>query len=79
MYLVKRLGGYSEDEAYFEWKQHRDPLLFWTKWRGKPSRLVRTVSRMDRALTFPLETVLDRFGFGFILTIAAEKVGRTRG
>lgn len=75
VYAGKRLGGYSRDDALAEWKQPRDPYLFWTQWRGRPSEIVRWVSRMDRALTKPLEAALDRLGFGFTLTIAAEKAG----
>ncbi len=75
VYAAKRLGGYSRDEAFREWKQPRDPYLFWTQWRGRPSSAIRWISRVDRLVSKPLEFVLDRLGFGFILTIAAVKVG----
>jgi hypothetical protein len=74
VFLLKRLGGYTVDEAFAEWKTLNDPELFWAKWRGKRSSLVQWVSRLDRALTMPLEKLLDRFGFGCNLTISAEKV-----
>jgi SAM-dependent methyltransferase len=76
VYFAKRLAGYSEDEAFREWKQSSDPDLFWVKWRGRPSRVMRGISRVDRALTLPLEWLLDRLGFGFILTFAAIKDDR---
>ncbi len=75
IYAAKRLGGYSRDEAFREWKQPRDPYLFWTQWRGRTSNVIRWISRVDRLLTMPLEFVLDRLGFGFILTVAAVKAG----
>lgn len=74
VYAAKRLGGYSRNDVFCEWKQPRDPFLFWTQWRGRPSKAIRWVSRVDRVLTKPIESMLDRHGFGFILTIAAEKV-----
>jgi 2-polyprenyl-3-methyl-5-hydroxy-6-metoxy-1,4-benzoquinol methylase len=74
VFLLKRLGGYTSDEIFYEWKAPHDPELFWAKWRGRRSSLVRWVSRLDRALTWPLEKLLDRMGFGFILTVSAEKV-----
>jgi len=73
VYACKRLTGYARDEAMREWKQPHDPHLFWAQWRGRPSRLIRWASRADRLLTKPLELLLDRLGYGFILTVAAEK------
>jgi len=73
VYASKRLGGYSRDEAFAEWKQIRDPYLFWVQWRGRDSWLIRQMSRLDRLLTRPAEALLDRLGFGFILTISSEK------
>ena len=73
LYAVKRLGGYSQDEAFSEWKQPHDPDLFWGCWRSRPSRFVRAVSRLDRAITWPIEKLLDYLGFGFIMTFVIEK------
>lgn len=75
LYLFKRLFGYSSSDAFKEWRQIKDADLFWCKWRGKPSALVKNVSRLDRLLTRPLEVFLDKMGFGFILTFSAEKRG----
>lgn len=73
VYACKRLGGYSRDEAYSEWKQIRDPHLFWARWRGRDAWFIRQVSRLDRLLTWPAEALFDRLGFGFILTLSFEK------
>jgi SAM-dependent methyltransferase len=73
VYALKRLGGYTIDEAFAEWKQDRDPELFWTQWRGRSSGLVRNASRLDRVLSWPLERVLDGLGRGFIMTFSATK------
>lgn len=73
LYLVKRIFGYSTDEAMTEWKQLSDPELFWCKWKGRPSKLVRLISKLDRLVTLPLEYVLDRLGYGYILTFSADK------
>jgi 2-polyprenyl-3-methyl-5-hydroxy-6-metoxy-1,4-benzoquinol methylase len=74
LFLLKRLGGYTADEAYFEWKHIEDPTLFFAKWRGAPSHFVLNVSRLDRALTRVPERLLDACGFGFNLTFELEKV-----
>jgi predicted enzyme involved in methoxymalonyl-ACP biosynthesis len=71
--LVKRIFGYSQDEALSEWKQFKEPDRFWCQWRGSNSALVRNVSRIDRVLTYPLEKLLDKLGYGLILSFAAEK------
>ena len=71
--MLKRLGGYTEEEAFAEWKQVGDPLLFFGKWRGNPSAAVLNVSRLDRALTVLPERILDALGFGFNMTFVLEK------
>lgn len=73
VYLTKRLCGYEIDEVMTEWKQLDDPYLFWCKWRGNDSTLIKWISRLDRGITYPLEKILDRLGFGFILTFSAIK------
>lgn len=73
VYALKRLCGYSRDEAFREWKQPRDPHLFWTMWKGRHSPIILWASRIDRIVTLPIEVLLDRLGYGFILTISAEK------
>lgn len=73
LYLVKRLFGYRSEEALAEWKQLKDTDLFWAKWRGKRSLLVRLISKVDRLITLPLEKILDFLGWGFILTFRAKK------
>lgn len=73
LYVIKRLFGYSSTDAMSEWKQIKDPELFWCKWRGRSSVVVKTISRIDRLITRPFEPILDRLGFGFILTFTATK------
>jgi hypothetical protein len=73
LYAFKRALGYSTDAAMREWKQIKQPDLFWATWRGRPSWLVKCVSRLDRLLSLPLERLLDRMGYGFILTFQYQK------
>lgn len=73
LYVFKRLFGYSSDEAIGEWKQLEDLDLFWCKWRGRESFFVKTISRIDRVVSLPIEKLLDRIGFGLILTFSAIK------
>lgn len=73
VYAVKRLFGYSRDEIFREWKQQRDPMLFYGKWRGMPSGIILNISRLDRILTYPMEKMLDRLGYGFNMTFTAVK------
>lgn len=73
LYLFKRLFGYTSVQALTEWKQLKEPDLFWCQWRGKNSWWVKNVSRIDRLLTYPVEKLLDRLGFGLTLSFAAEK------
>lgn len=73
LYAVKRLFGYQQSEAIREWKQLKDPDLFWCKWRGKPSAPIRWVSKADRIISYPIEWMLDRLGFGFIITFSATR------
>ena len=78
IYLAKRLGGYSRAEAMLEWKNDKTLVPFFHHWHGKPLLTMRVLSRLDRLLLTPVEWLLDRLGFGFILTIEAEKVATTR-
>ena len=75
VYVAKRLLGYTVDEVFSEWKQIKNPNLFWCEWRGKPSKTVKTISRIDRLLSYPFEVILDCLGFGFIITFKAIKIG----
>jgi SAM-dependent methyltransferase len=70
---TKLLFGYSAEEIFHEWRQDQDPLLFCCKWRGKPSSVMRQVSRIDRAVTLLPEKFLDLAGFGFNMCVIAEK------
>jgi len=73
LFGIKRFLGYRQSEAMREWKQFEDPDLFWCKWRGKPSKLILFVSRLDRVISLPIEWLLDRLGFGFIITFSATR------
>jgi len=73
VYFAKRIFGYSQPDAMTEWRQFRDPDLFWCRWRGKDSALIKLISRIDRVINRPIEIVLDRTGFGQILTFSAER------
>lgn len=76
VYAIKRALGYSTEQAMTEWKQLDDADRFWCQWRGRPSALMKLVSRIDRVLTWPVEKVLDRLGHGFILTFSAVPAKR---
>lgn len=78
LYAVKRMLGYSTDNAMREWKQIREPDLFWTTWRGRPAPWVKAISRLDRLLTLPVERLLDKLGYGFILTFRYDKPLQSR-
>jgi hypothetical protein len=54
LYGLKRALGYSAYDALYEWRQLSDPDLFFGKWRGRDSALVRNISRFDRLITLPL-------------------------
>lgn len=73
VFCLKRMFGYSASEALTEWRQFRDPDLFWCRWRGKDSVWIKLVSRLDRLISYPVEFVLDRLGYGQILTFTAER------
>lgn len=73
LFAIKRLFGYQQSEAFREWKQLEDPNLFWCKWRGKPSTAIRVVSKLDKLISYPVEWLLDRLGFGFIITFSATR------
>ena len=74
LYAFKHACGSDTEALFNEWKQPEDKHLFWVKWKGRPSELIRTVSRIDKALSLPFEYVLDRFGLGFNMTFSAVKV-----
>ena len=73
VYFYKRLFGYSTVEGMSEWKQIKSPDLFWCQWRGKDPALVKNISRLDRLISYPLEKVLDKLGFGLTLSFSAKK------
>ena len=78
IYLTKRVAGYSRAEAMLEWKNDKTLVPFFHHWRGKPLLAMRVISRLDRLLLAPAEWLMDRLGFGFVMTIEAEKVAATR-
>lgn len=73
LFLMKRLFGYGTGEALAEWRQFRDPDLFWCRWRGRDSLVVKSASRLDRLLSLPIEVILDKLGYGQTLTFSARK------
>ncbi len=73
VYLAKRVAGYSREAAMLEWKHPTDLVPFFHHWHGQPRLAMRVISRLDRLLLGPVERVLDSLGFGFMLTIEAEK------
>lgn len=72
VHLVKRMGGYSEHEVLYE-RRSSDKLAFCCKWRSRASRMTKLASRIDRALSLPLEALLDRLCMGHTLTTVARK------
>jgi SAM-dependent methyltransferase len=75
-YFVKRLLGCSPDELLTEWRDPTRPLAFCGQWRGRPSFWIKQVNRVDTLLLLPLDVILDRLGFGFLLTWEATYVGK---
>lgn len=73
VYATKRVLGYGVDEVYYEWRNLSDPHAFCCKWRNQWSNALRWVSRVDRAISLPIEFLLDRIGAGFTLTCIAHK------
>ncbi len=73
VYLLKRIGGYSADETFAEWRQLEHKMLFYGEWRGKPSTFVLNVSRFDRAVSLIPEKILDALGLGFNLGFVLYK------
>ena len=73
VYAVKRLFGYSRAEVMGEWKNDLTLDVFFRQWRGRPSSLIRQISRIDWVLLAPIEKLMDCIGMGFILTIEARK------
>ena len=74
-YMTKRLFGYSDDEVMAEWKDPQRSDAFCCQWRGKPSWLMKQVSRFDKLSISLPEKLFDRMGKGFILTWEATYVG----
>ena len=73
VYLAKRLFGYSRAEAMLEWKHDKTLVPFFHQWHGETKLLMRIISRLDRLLLAPAERLVDRLGFGFVMTIRARK------
>jgi hypothetical protein len=73
-FLTKRLLGYGVDEVLYEMRDWRDPEAFCCKVRGRPSSLMKWVSRFDNAVLWLPEQVLDISGSGFNLGFEARKV-----
>ena len=73
---MKQLLGCSPHELRSEWRNPHDPLAFCCQWRGKPSFWIKQVSRLDKLLSIPMDAILDRLGFGFLLTWEATYVGK---
>jgi ubiquinone/menaquinone biosynthesis C-methylase UbiE len=72
-YLVKMLAG----ESWSDIVAQNRTLGKWHKFsgqlRGKDSKLMRLVDRADIAMTPKLDDLLDKMGWGFIITIEATK------
>lgn len=76
-YAAKRSLGYTGDEALYEMRNARDPLAFCSTFRGRRSRTVQWLSRIDNVgLALP-EMALDLLGFGLHLGFEARKLPRT--
>jgi SAM-dependent methyltransferase len=72
-YAVKRLRGYQVDEALYEMRNWHDPEAFCCKFRGRRSRTMLWISRVDNAVLWVPEKLLDLLGFGFNLAFEARK------
>lgn len=73
VYAVDCLLGYSRSEVMGEWKNDLTLDVFFRQWRGRPSSLIRQISRIDWVLLAPIGKLMDCIGMGFILTIEAQK------
>ena len=74
-FFLKRMLGCSRFELLTEWKDPLHPLAFCCQWRGTPSYWIKQFNRLDKLLLTPVDVVLDRLGFGFLLTWEATYVG----
>ncbi len=73
VFLFKRCFGYSRSELMSEWYDKDDDLSFGAKFRGRPSLLIRLVSKIDSIILRTVEPILDRLGFGQMLLWKAMK------
>lgn len=73
VYAAKRTGGYLPDEIFYEWRNWADEHAFCCKWRGRESSILTWISRFDRALSWPIEGIVDRLGHGFMLICVAHR------
>jgi SAM-dependent methyltransferase len=74
--LAKRAGGYSMSEILYE-RRSQDPHAFCCHWRGSSSAPLLWLSRVDRAVSLPIEWMLDRLGLGHTLTCVAHRPSGT--
>jgi SAM-dependent methyltransferase len=73
VFAAKLFGGYGVDEAFYEWHNWTDSHAFCCKWRGRESPTMTWISRVDRLLSLPLESLIDQLGHGFILVCVAQR------
>jgi hypothetical protein len=66
------MGGYRFDAILFE-RRSGDPLAVRCKRRGKHSRPLIGLSRLNRALIFPTERALALVGLGRTLACVAHR------
>jgi SAM-dependent methyltransferase len=73
-YGVKRILGYSADEALYEMRDRSDPEAFCCKFRRRPSEAMKWLSRMDKVALWLPEKALDLARCGLNLGFEARKM-----
>ena len=73
-YLIKTLAGEAWPDIVAQNRTSGKWHEFSSQLKGKDAKLMRLIDRTDIALTPILDQLLDKLGFGFIMTVEATKL-----